>query len=303
MKYLIAFAAVAVLIATGISAHPPRGNQDRDCQRPDGPPPDPFMKLFDTDQSGEISKEEIEQSGVVLKNLDRDQSGTLTRDEMPRPPHPPRDHHGRGEGDRHPHHGDRPHRDRDHRPDADRPPRPGFEPMPEPAPQKAVSTNTPADTVQFAGGYETDPRDHGRPVALIAAALGVKPEVFRQAFSNVKPARGGDPTPARARANKEVLMAALGKHGITNDRLDTVSNYYRYQPERGGLWKHTPATAKAIIKDGKVTGMKIINAGSGYLTHPTVTIAGHEEVKVQVTLEFSQDFKKNGSIKSLKIMN
>ncbi|HAH49538.1 MAG TPA: hypothetical protein DCM07_32810, partial [Planctomycetaceae bacterium] len=66
-------------------------------------------------------------------------------------------------------------------------------------------------------------------------ALGVEPEVFQQAFSNVKPARGGAPSAARVRANKEVLMSALGKQGITNDRLDTVSNYYRYQPERGGL--------------------------------------------------------------------
>ena len=288
MKFLIAFAAVAVLIATGVSSHPPRGKSDQGCRRPEGPPPDPYMILFDTDQDGEISPGEIEQSGSVLKKLDRDQSGTLTRDEMPRPPHPPRDHHPGAEHHR--------------RPGANRPPRPGAEPMPEQRQQKAVSKNTPADTVIFTGGYETDPRDHGRPVALIAAALGVKPEVFRQAFSNVKPARGGDPTPAQARANKEVLMAALGKYGITNDRLDNVSNYYRYQPERGGLWKHTPATAKAIIKEGTVTGLQITNAGSGYMTPPTVTIAGHEDVKVKVALEFSQDFWKNGSIKSLKIV-
>lgn len=288
MKYLIAFAAVAVLIATGVSSHPPRGNRDQDCQRPEGPPPDPYMILFDTDQDGEISKQEIEQSTVVLKNLDRDQSGTLTREEMPRPPHHPRDHHPGAEHHR--------------RPGANRPPRHELKPMPEQRQQKAVSKNTAADTVIFTGGYETDPRDHGRPVVLIAAALGVKPEVFRQAFSNVKPARGGDPSPARARANKETLMAALGKHGISNDRLDTVSNYYRYQPERGGLWKHTPATTKAIIKEGKVTDLQITNAGSGYITPPTVTIAGHEDVKVKVTLEFSQDFSKNGSIKSLKIV-
>lgn len=288
MKYLIAFAAVAVLIATGVSSHPPRGNRDQDCQRPEGPPPDPYMILFDTDQDGEISKQEIEQSTVVLKNLDRDQSGTLTREEMPRPPHHPRDHHPGAEHHR--------------RPGANRPPRHELKPMPEHRQQKAVSKNTAADTVIFSGGYETDPRDHGRPVILIAAALGVKPEVFRQAFSNVKPARGGDPSPARARANKETLMAALGKHGISNDRLDTVSNYYRYQPERGGLWKHTPATAKAIIKEGKVTDLQITNAGSGYITPPIVTIAGHEDVKVKVTLEFSQDFSKNGSIKSLKIV-
>ncbi len=288
MKFLIAFAAVAVLIATGVSSHPPRDKGDRGCRQPEGPPPDPYMILFDTDQDGEISPGEIEQSGSVLKKLDRDQSGTLTRDEMPRPPHPPRDHHPGAEHHR--------------RPGANRPPRPGAEPMPEQRQQKAVSKNTPADTVIFTGGYETDPRDHGRPVALIAAALGVKPEVFRQAFSNVKPARGGDPSPTRARANKEVLMAALGKYGITNDRLDNVSNYYRYQPGRGELWKSTPASATAIIKNGKVTGFKISNPGSGYTTPPTVTVAGHEQVQVKATLEFSKNFRNNGSIKSLTVV-
>ncbi len=44
--------------------------------------------------------------------------------------------------------------------------------------------------VTFSGGHGTDPRDYGRPVVLIAAALKVKPEVFRKAFSGVRPARG-----------------------------------------------------------------------------------------------------------------
>ncbi|MEQ1843928.1 MAG: hypothetical protein ABL994_26285 [Verrucomicrobiales bacterium] len=35
-------------------------------------------------------------------------------------------------------------------------------------------------------------------------------------------------------------MSALGKYGITNERLDTVSNFYRYPPGRGDLWKTTP---------------------------------------------------------------
>ena len=75
--------------------------------------------------------------------------------------------------------------------------------------------------VEFSGGHETDPRDGGRPVVLIAAALGVAPEVFRDAFSQVRPARGGrEPEPAQVRQNKSVLMKALGKHGITNEKLD-----------------------------------------------------------------------------------
>ena len=48
--------------------------------------------------------------------------------------------------------------------------------------------------VVFSGGHETDGRDGGRPVILIAAALKVKPEVFRAAFSGVHPARGGGPS-------------------------------------------------------------------------------------------------------------
>jgi hypothetical protein len=36
--------------------------------------------------------------------------------------------------------------------------------------------------VTFSGGHETDPQDRGRPVVLVAGALGVKPEVFRKAF-------------------------------------------------------------------------------------------------------------------------
>src|SRR5206468_1655940 len=89
--------------------------------------------------------------------------------------------------------------------------------------------------VVFSGGHDTDPKDRGRPVVLIAGALGVAPEVFREAFSHVHPAGpgSGGPTDAEARANKAALMNALGKYGVTNERLDTVSNYYRYVRSRG----------------------------------------------------------------------
>ncbi|WP_298862608.1 hypothetical protein [uncultured Gimesia sp.] len=130
----------------------------------------------------------------------------------------------------------------------------------------------------------------------------MKSEVFRQAFSNVKPARGGDPTPARANANKKVLMDALGKHGITNDQLDTVSNYYRYRPGRGNLWKHNPASAKAMIKEGKVTGFEITNPGSGYMIPPAIAVVGHEKIRVKATLQFTKNFQTNGSLKSLTIV-
>ena len=90
----------------------------------------------------------------------------------------------------------------------------------------------------FSGGHETDPRDHGRPVILIAAALKVPPEVFREAFSHVHPAGpgSGGPTDAEARANKHALMDALGKYGVTDEILNEVSNRYRYRSGAGELW-------------------------------------------------------------------
>jgi len=156
--------------------------------------------------------------------------------------------------------------------------------------------------VVFSGGFDTEEQDHGRPVRLIAAALGVESQVFRDAFSGVTPARGlFGPTPSAARDNKKVLMDALGPYGITNERLDEVSNQYRYPPGPGYVWKHVPASATAIVKDGKITGLKIMDAGSGYLTEPTVTVAGYESIKVKASLRFTQDFTSNGSIESLTV--
>ena len=165
----------------------------------------------------------------------------------------------------------------------------------------ATSQTRAAGSVIFDGGYETNPIDHGRPVALIAAALGVESEVFRQAFSNVNPSSIGPPTPSRARDNKKVLMDALSKYGVTNDRLDEVSDFYRYRPQSGKRWRHVPATAIAIMEDGEVTGLKITNPGSGYLTAPEVSIVGHEGVKIDVEIEFTQDLQTNGHISSLTL--
>src|SRR5438046_5515780 len=92
--------------------------------------------------------------------------------------------------------------------------------------------------VTITGGHDLGPQDHGRPCALIAAALGVKTEVFREAFGGVTPARGRGPSGEEARRNKEALMRVLQPHGVTNERLDEVSNYYRFRPQNGELWKH-----------------------------------------------------------------
>lgn len=153
----------------------------------------------------------------------------------------------------------------------------------------------------FSGGHETDPKDGGRPVVLIAAALEVSPEVFRKAFSGVTPARNGRPSPEDARKNKAALMRVLEPHGVTNDRLDEVSNYYRYQPQRGELWKTSPAKGHALVENGKIKQIAVTEPGSGYSTPPTATVQGMEKVKLKVSLKFDKDFKKNGSINSIEV--
>ena len=156
-------------------------------------------------------------------------------------------------------------------------------------------------TVVFHGGYETDRRDGGRPVVLIAAALGVESQVFRDAFSGVRPSRNGPPSGEQARANKQVLMAALAKYGVSNDRLDEVSDYYRYRPEGGELWKHVPAEAKSRIENGEVVGIELTRAGSGYSSTPRIEIVGYPNAHVDVTLEYGSDLSTNGRVETMKL--
>lgn len=154
--------------------------------------------------------------------------------------------------------------------------------------------------VVFSGGHETVGVVRGRPVVLIAAALGVAPEVFREAFSRVHasgPGRG--PTDDEARQNKAALMGALGKHGVTNERLDEVSNFYRYPPGRGNLWRTTPASANALVKDGAITGYEITDGGAGYASPPNVSVAGFEDAHPKVALNFGKDFESNGAVASM----
>ena len=151
--------------------------------------------------------------------------------------------------------------------------------------------------VVFSGGHETDPQDRGRPVVLIAAALGVPAEVFRETFRHVRPAPAGTaPDPAQVQQNKAALLAGLSPYGVTNERLDTVSNYYRYDRRRGGLWPTQPATAYALVRGGKVTGFVVTNGGSGYSSPPTVVVPGFGGSSASVKLSFSKQFETNGSV-------
>ncbi len=157
--------------------------------------------------------------------------------------------------------------------------------------------------VEFSAGHDTDPRDRGRPVVLIASALGVTADIFRDAFSGVHPAgpgRGG-PTGEEARANKKVLMTALGKHGVNNERLDEVSNYYRYPPGSRELWQHKPAKATALVKNGVVVGYKIIDPGAGYTSPPTITVPGIQASAAKAELAFGKKFEKNGSVSAITV--
>ena len=156
--------------------------------------------------------------------------------------------------------------------------------------------------VVFSGGHETDPRDHGRPVALVAGALGVSPEVFRQAFSGVHPAPPGvQPTPDEQRANKAVLLGALAPYGITNERLDEVSDHYRYQRSSGQLWPCAPASAYAVVRHRHIASYVITSGGSGYTSLPTATVPGFPSAQPSVVLSFGPDYTRNGSVAFLTL--
>jgi hypothetical protein len=163
-----------------------------------------------------------------------------------------------------------------------------------------TASGTGAVTVTIAGGLETDPVDNGRPVVLVAGALGVPAEVFREAFSGVTPASGGDePDPAQVQRNKAALLAVLAPYGVTNESLDAASNRYRYLASAGETWPHTEATAIATVVDGVVTGIEIVSAGSGYTSPPTITLSNGQTATAE--LHFGVDTATNGSISTIAL--
>jgi hypothetical protein len=257
IKRLVAcFTLVGILACYAVTALPPSSGSNERCDA------QPILVLFDNDQDGELSENEIKESTHVLLQHDSNKDRILSKQELSSI------RSGRA------------HSTSDAVPDS------------------AVTTGA----VVFEGGFETDPRDGGRPVALIAAALGVTSDLFRDVFRGVTPARGGGPTASQARANKRVLLDGLGKHGVTNERLDEVSDYYRYQPQSGNRWKHRPATAVAVIADNKVTAIKILDAGAGYLTPPRVKVSGFPMAKFDTQINFSTDLQRNGSIHSVIVL-
>jgi len=157
--------------------------------------------------------------------------------------------------------------------------------------------------VRISGGHVTDPRDHGRPVVLVAAGLGVPTEVFRTAFSGVTPAGAGEePDPGQVDENKRALLKVLAPYGVTNERLDQVSNYYRYNGSAGETWRHVDATGRAVIRNGKVVSVTITRAGAGYSSAPAVTVPGHPGAKIAATVSYGRDLATNGGLATLKVV-
>lgn len=167
------------------------------------------------------------------------------------------------------------------------------------------AADKPADNkipVTISGGHEIGKDDFGRPVVLIAAALDVKPEVFRKAFSGVTPAHGRGPTGDEARKNKDALMRVLAPHKVTNERLDEVSNYYRFRPQNKELWPVKAATAHAIVENGKIKKIVVTEPGAGYNSEPEIAVKGFDDAKFKVKLALSKDLKKNGGIASIEVV-
>jgi len=71
--------------------------------------------------------------------------------------------------------------------------------------------------------------DPNRPTREIASELDIEEAAFIDCFQPVIPEPGKNPTGARQRANKAILLPCLQRANpsITNDRLDAVMDKYR----------------------------------------------------------------------------
>ncbi|MEA2492205.1 MAG: hypothetical protein QOJ29_116 [Thermoleophilaceae bacterium] len=165
----------------------------------------------------------------------------------------------------------------------------------------STSTRSRTVNVQIAGGHATKAVDSGRPVVLVAAGLGVPESVFREAFSHVSPApAGSEPDPAQVNRNKAALLKVLRPYGVTNDALDRASNHYRYNRPAGESWPHTAAIVKATVANGHMTAVRIVRAGSGYTSAPSLRVPGVSD-KLKGRLGFSKRFAANGRLVSVSL--
>ena len=96
-------------------------------------------------------------------------------------------------------------------------------------------------------------------------------------------------------------MKVLGPHQVTNDRLDEVSNYYRYRPQEDELWPTQEAQAYAMVECGEIKKLVVTRGGSGYSSPPKATVKGFEKVKLQTKLKFGKALNKNGSVVAVEV--
>lgn len=76
----------------------------------------------------------------------------------------------------------------------------------------------------------------------------------------------------------------LAPYGVTNERLDAASDYYRYNQSAGELWRHRAARATATIRNGNVVSVTLVDAGAGYSATPHLTVARHPRGKLRAEL-------------------
>jgi len=155
--------------------------------------------------------------------------------------------------------------------------------------------------VSFTGGFAIGANDYGRPVPLYAAMLGVTPTVFRAAFAGVRPDGAHAPTGAQQQANKAALMSVLAAYDVTNDRLDEVANYYRFDSSRGQTWPQRSAHAEAVVSGGRVIAIRILDAGVGYTQAPTATVPGYPNATLTASVAFTSSFATNGHVSAVTI--
>lgn len=86
-------------------------------------------------------------------------------------------------------------------------------------------------------------------------------------------------------------------HGVTNERLDEASDYYRYRPQNGELWTHADAAGYAVVANGRMQRIVLTSPGAGYSSPPVATVdVNGVNTSLKVTVKFEKDLKKNGSV-------
>ncbi len=97
-------------------------------------------------------------------------------------------------------------------------------------------------------------------------------------------------------------MSVLGPLKVTNDRLDEVSNYYRYRPEKRELWPTKQAKAYAAVEDNKIKKIVVTEPGAGYSSPPKATVKGFDKLRLETKVKFETDLKKNGGVASVEVV-